>query len=328
MGIVTHPNNAGTHHGIRLGIGPERVLGIPIGTNRYNTDFWDQLLHKLRSKLSVWKHRDLSFEGKVHLIKSIGISQLTYAMDMMNVKDKVISETDRIIYQFLCSDKRYTIKKDVYTLPQNMGCLGMIDVLALIKAKIIKFIMQVLKRAEQKWAKKCHWNISNAWIIIFVYPFFTLMALDTTGLIEKKNIPPFYKNCIAFFQEMCRKSKVIDKEKDEILWGNSAFKFNGSPLFLKHWAKVGITHTSDIIKDKELDENGKYEQLVHKASFFFDIRKVKAALPDSWKNKSIDKNNNASPQKLLDMLFIIPGGGKKPWEICHKRTFIIFSFWI
>ena len=127
---------------------------------------------------------------------------------------------------------------------------------------------------------------------------------------------------------MCRKSKVIDKEKDEILWGNSAFKFNGSPLFLKHWAKVGITHTSDIIKDKELDEYGIYEKLVHKASFFFDIRKVKAALPDSWKNKSTDKNDNASPQKLLDMLFIIPGGGKKPWEICHKRTFIIFSSWI
>ena len=55
--------------------------------------------------------------------------------------------------------------------------------------------------------------------------------------------------------------------------GNSAFKCNGSPLFLKHWAKVGITHTSEIIKDNELDEYGIYEKLVHKASFFFDIRK-------------------------------------------------------
>ena len=231
-------------------------------------------------------------------------------MDMMNVKDKVISETDRIIYQFLCSDKRYTIKKDVYTLPRNMGGLGMMDVLALIKAKRIKFIIQVLKRAEQKWTKlplkyiKC---LDND----FCIPFFSLMALDTTGLIEKKNIPPFYKNCIAFFQEMCRKSKVIDKEKDEILWGNSDFKCNGSPLFLKHWAKVGITHTSDIIKDKELGKYGIYEKLVHKGSFFFDIRKVKSALPDSWKNMSTDKNNNASPQKLQHMLFIIPGSGKK-----------------
>ena len=205
MGIVTHPNNAGTHHGIRLGIGPECVLGIPIGTNRCNTDFWDQLLHKLRSKLSVWKHRDLSFEGKAHLIKSIGISQLTYAMDMMNVEDKVISETDRIIYQFLCSDKRYTIKKDVYTLPRNMGGLGMITVLALIKAKRIKFIIQVLKRAEQKWAKlplkyiKC---LDND----FCIPFFSL-ALDTTGMIEKKNIPPFYKKMYRIFSRNVHKIK-------------------------------------------------------------------------------------------------------------------------
>ena len=150
VGIVTHPSNAGTHHGIWWVMGPERVLGIPIGTNGYTTDFGDQLLHKFQSKLSVWKHRDLSFAGKVHLIKSIGISQLMYAMDMMNIGDKVISETDRIVYQFLCSDKRYTIKKDLYTLPRNMGGLGMINVLALIKAKRIKFIIQVLKRAEQK----------------------------------------------------------------------------------------------------------------------------------------------------------------------------------
>ena len=129
---------------------------------------------------------------------------------------------------------------------------------------------------------------------------------------------------------MCRKSKVIDKEKEEILWGNSAFKINGFPLFLKHWAaNVGTTHTSDIIKDKELGEYGIYEKLIHKASFFFDIRKVKAALSDSWNNKSTDENNNASPQRLLDMLFIIPGGDKKgTWEICHKRTLTIFSFWI
>ena len=128
----------------------------------------------LRETWCLWG--TMSFEGKVHLIKSIGISQLTYAMDMMNVEDKVISETGRIIYQFLCSDKRYTIKKDVYTLPRNMGGLGMIDVLALIKAKRITFFIQVLKRAEQKWAKlplkyiKC---LDND----FCIPFFT----DGTG---------------------------------------------------------------------------------------------------------------------------------------------------
>ena len=172
------------------------VLRIPIGTNRCNTEFWDQLLHKLRSKLSVWKHRDLSCESEVHLIKSIGISQLTYAMDMMNVEDKVISETDRIIYQFLCSDKRYTIKKDVYTLPRNMGGLGMIDVLAL-KAKIIKIIIQVIKRAEQK-CQICHWNISNAWIMIFVYLFFHWWQWILPDWLKRKIFPPFIKIVLHF----------------------------------------------------------------------------------------------------------------------------------
>ena len=68
--------------------------------------------------------------------------------------------------------------------------------------------------------------------------------------------------------------------------GNNALKFNGTPLYFKHWSKVGITHISDIMKFGELDEYVIYQKLLHKASFFFDIHQVKCALPNSWKNRT------------------------------------------
>ena len=277
-GIVFHANNAGSKHGIKLDLGPERMLGIPIGINVDCTDFWNGLIFKLNSKLNIWKHRDLLFEGKVHLIKSTGISQLVYAMDMINIEDKFINEIDKIVWQFQWSEKKYTVKRGICTLPRDMGGLGMTDVLALIKAKGIKFIIQVLKKSEEEWTTLAFKYI-RCLDTDFGMQFFSLQSLDTAELIKKKMIPIFYKKCIIFFQELCRKSMVIKEDENEIIWGNNAFKFNGTPLYFKHWSKVGITHISDIIKNCELDEYGIYQKLLHKASFVFDIHKVKAALP-------------------------------------------------
>ena len=120
-GIVFHANNAGSKHGIKLNLGPERMLGIPIGINVDYTDFWNGLIFKLNSKLNIWKHRDLSFEGKAHLIKSTGISQLVFAMDMIHIEDKFVNEIDKIVWQFLWSEKKCTVKRDICTLPRDMG---------------------------------------------------------------------------------------------------------------------------------------------------------------------------------------------------------------
>ncbi len=38
------------------------------------------------TKLDIWKHKDMSLEGKIHLIESIGISSVLYAIEMKNIK--------------------------------------------------------------------------------------------------------------------------------------------------------------------------------------------------------------------------------------------------
>jgi len=46
-------------------------LGLPIGGNPARCAFWEPVLSKIRKKLSVWKGRNLSFAGRVSLIKSV-----------------------------------------------------------------------------------------------------------------------------------------------------------------------------------------------------------------------------------------------------------------
>jgi len=50
---------------------PFKYLGMPIGGNPRQKQFWDEVVDKVRNKLSRWKRRILSFAGRVCLINSV-----------------------------------------------------------------------------------------------------------------------------------------------------------------------------------------------------------------------------------------------------------------
>jgi len=50
---------------------PFTYLGLPIGGNQARCSFWEPMLSKIRKNLSVWKGRNLSFAGRVCLIKLV-----------------------------------------------------------------------------------------------------------------------------------------------------------------------------------------------------------------------------------------------------------------
>ena len=50
---------------------PFLYLGLPIGANPRRSDTWDPIVKKCESKLAKWKQKQLSFGGRVTLIKSV-----------------------------------------------------------------------------------------------------------------------------------------------------------------------------------------------------------------------------------------------------------------
>ena len=46
-------------------------LGITIGGNHRTVEFWNPVIHKIQSRLSMWKERLLSMAERICLIKSI-----------------------------------------------------------------------------------------------------------------------------------------------------------------------------------------------------------------------------------------------------------------
>lgn len=55
-------------------------LGIPVGQNMTHIFSWSPILHHFWSSLSVWKAKNLSYEGHLTLVKSILGSLGSYLM--------------------------------------------------------------------------------------------------------------------------------------------------------------------------------------------------------------------------------------------------------
>ena len=263
---------------LKIKAGPEKVLGVLLGKCPNNSkDFWDQKIDKMNSKLKVWRMRNLSYEGKVLLIRSLALSQVMYAIEMKTIDESHIKRINDIIFEFLWSGKSIRIKREICSLPKTMGGLNVVNLRSLIKVKRVQWILRFLKEGSgQNWAKLTE-NYIRCLDNRFDIEFFSLKVTDSTDLIEKSRIPLFYKECIKFYQELLRIGKVRDN--NEILWNNNQYLFNGKPLSFPHWSKSGIKTVSDLYKDSKIDIFYLLRKISIKCAFIFEIAKLKRAFP-------------------------------------------------
>ena len=106
-----------------------KVLGVwistdPIVTLKLN---YTEKLEKIRNLLSCWEYRRLTFWGKIQVIKSLALSQLTYILTPLVTNQNFISEINNIFYSFLWNDKSDKIKRTVLISNYDNGGLNMVD---------------------------------------------------------------------------------------------------------------------------------------------------------------------------------------------------------
>ena len=309
VGLVTQQNLIDLSMGIQMTVGPEKLLGVPVGNLGQRREFWYALVKKLKSRVEVWKTSELTWEGKCYLIISIGMAQMAYAMEMKTIPETCISEINKIFDDFLWKNGKRNIKRDICVLPRHLGGLGLLDVSIMAKVKKIMWIIRYLK-AEQdenwvilatKYLKCLDLNVHLG----------SLKVYDSSDSLKSKNIPQFYKDCVLSFQELCRKARV--RNKDDIIWFNNMLNFNGKPMILGHWAKTGILTIQDLMKNGSIDEGGIHQKLTHKAGLFFELSKIKASLPEAWKDLSMENYERQiyNQRGMLEMEFKIPNAGTK-----------------
>ena len=198
----------------------------------------------MKKKLDIWQTYDLSLIGKVYVIKSIGLSQMMYYLEMTDIDIIHLQKISDLLWKFLWNGRRIPIKRNICTLPRIMGGLGLPDIEYLKKAKRIKMLLYILKNKDT-------WSLIPRKYICFLdrsygkMPWYSLCANNCSEEISKSNIPIFYKECILAYQELCRKGRHLCVW-DNLLWCNDKIKHNDKVLRYKHWANSGILWLSDL----------------------------------------------------------------------------------
>ena len=129
------------------------TLGIKFISDEYNmsSNNFDGKFGSMQDILNIWKMRDLSFIGKVLVVKSLGISKLVYSASTVPLFPDMIKKVQKEINKFIWGSNIPKVKSDVmFQKPENGG-LKVTNFLIKVKSLLITWVKRILKEDNARW---------------------------------------------------------------------------------------------------------------------------------------------------------------------------------
>jgi len=93
-------NEAATVLSCKVGKIPFMYLGLPIDCNPRRLMFWEPIVNHIKSRLSGWNNRFLSFGGRLILLKAVLTSLPVYALSFFKAPSSIISSIESLLNNF------------------------------------------------------------------------------------------------------------------------------------------------------------------------------------------------------------------------------------
>ena len=280
----------------------EIVLGVPVGEGPAKTQFWNEKIEKMKNRIQMWKVRDLSLFGKVHICKSLVLPLIQFATAHVDIGDNFVQDIQNLIWTYIWKWKTCFVPRYICHLPRLNGGLGAPNVEYMIKAARIKMLINIMSCCEE-WnvlAKSYLCCLDNSYDI----KNFAMLVSNSSNEIDKCQIPSFYKKCLLAFQEINRIALV--KFENNILWCNNDFRYKNKVFEWKHWSKNGIKYVSDVIMDSNFSFVSVSNSLHKKAgcaSYVFEYATLIKNIPVNFVTSC---NPDASPS-FDNLKYNVPG---------------------
>jgi len=158
-GVNVQPNNLICYSKLlnckQSGI-PFKYLGLEVGGNPRKKSFWEPVLNKLKTRLSVWKGRFLSMAGRTCIIKSVLSAIPLFYISVFKAPEAIYKSIISIQRRFLWGwgkEKRPIawVRWEDLCKPKKEGGLGIIDVRKFNYALLAKWRWRVISQDEGKW---------------------------------------------------------------------------------------------------------------------------------------------------------------------------------
>ena len=113
---------------------------------------FDDKIRKMETLINIWSQRKLSLKGKVTILKSFIISQVSYLLSVLFVPYSILQKIDKLIFNFLWNGKTPKVRRD--TIIGNIneeGGMKMPDIFSIHKTSKISWIKRLSSEGNSKW---------------------------------------------------------------------------------------------------------------------------------------------------------------------------------
>ena len=308
-----------------------KALGVYFGYDKKEIETlnWDNKLQAIKRILNKWKYRDLTFQGRILILKTLALSQVVYLISTLIVPSWVINEINKEFYNFIWKGKRDKICRKVLINSYESGGLQMVDFKAFCQAMKAVWAVRLLKKTSENWSiipskymEQC--NIK------------TLMCMN---IRTEKDLPiklPLFYQEVIFSWNLCGGGSKAPQSQTEIrkqlIWGNKMIQSKGRTLFYKNWYAKNLIFIDDL-----LDQNGNLKsgeeifyllERSNRNNWLIEYKTILKALPATWKQTLTNVNMQVKVKKELkpficidnNCIYDLPDKAKTYYELLIKNN--------
>jgi hypothetical protein len=302
-----------------------KSLGCKIYKNQTKTTEVniEEAVNKIKNLINKWNKRRMALSGRIAVIKSLLLPQVTYILSTMPSPDKETQkELESILFKFINKGGSEKIKRKILIGNYNSGGYKMVDLTSYIQSIKIRW-MERLLNTPGIWKK---WVEHNCKI--------NLRYLSRCN-IKYKDLPFKFKKGSMWdemWQEWCKenykKAENIEEIMNQSLWFNSDLRLNKDVIDWKKWEEQGIRWMADLLEENMTNElrilrKDEIEDLYDITIGHLEYNSLITSIPREWKRKirthgQNNKENEEEDQedyKLIDRM----QDSKRPLNLVYKR---------
>lgn len=156
-----------------VGTLPVRYLGLPLLTRSMKNSDYLPLLEKIRTRITSWTGRFLSFAGRLQLLKSVLSSLTNFWFTAFRLPNVCITEIEKLFAAFLWSGPDLNPRKakvawSEVCKPKDEGGLGIRSLKEVNTVSILKLLWRLLSARQSLWVQWVYKHLirgGNLWTV-------------------------------------------------------------------------------------------------------------------------------------------------------------------
>lgn len=225
-----------------------KILGIFFGRNKKECEVlnWNDKVKKIKQILNLWRHRDLTIQGRAVVINTMLMSKLWYSLSVLSMPKWARDSIQKECIQFLWNYGAHLVSYKTIVGDKHNGGLMLNDIYLKMLSFRLKFLAKYFCTSKDfLWKHILKYHLSKICSLGANSEIFLLRLFSQ----DLPTLPQFYKEMFSAWYAI--EDYVIFNQKESdvynfCLFCNPKVTNKGKMLKWNVFIKAGVTHVKHI----------------------------------------------------------------------------------